>query len=269
MLLTLYSKLQLTAKILHYYLTSFNGRGHGVHSPFVFDFIVHVLNNKSGYQPPATIDELRKKMLHDPRLLKVEDLGAGSRSGAGLQRSVSSIARHAVKSKKYGELLYRLVQHYQPSTVIELGTSLGITTAFLASAANHAKVYTVEGSPSIASVAAENFKSLDIKNVESLIGNFDAVLPGLLNVISSVDFCYVDGNHLYSPTITYFRQLLEKIHSGSILVFDDIHWSEEMEAAWKEIQHHPEVQCTIDIFFMGFVFFKNEFRMRQNFSIRF
>jgi len=53
------------------------------------------------------------------------------------------------------------------------------------------------------------------------------------------------------------------------LVFDDIHWSAEMEKAWLEIKSHPSVQYTIDIFFLGFVFFRPDFKVKQNFSIRF
>lgn len=265
----MYSKYQLTAKYLRYFLNAHNGKGHGMHSPFVFDFILHVLNNKSGYQPPASIGELRQNMLHDPRVLQVQDLGAGSRGGSDKHRKVSSIAAHAVKPEKYGELLFRLVKHYQPKTIIELGTSLGITTSYLASANTNAEVHTVEGSAAIAEVAAENFRSLGLQDIKAHTGNFDTVLPQLLKVMPVVDFAYVDGNHLYSPTINYFHVLLEKVHPGSILVFDDIHWSAEMEAAWREIQQHPDVQCTVDIFFLGFVFFKKEFRVKQDFLIRF
>ena len=265
----MYSKYQLAARYLRYYLDAHNSKGHGMHSPFVFDFILHVLNNKSGYYPPPSIAALREKMLRDNRVLQVQDLGAGSRSGDRSQRRISSIAANAVKPKKYGELLYRLAKHYQPKTIVELGTSLGITTSYLATANSNADVHTIEGSPAIAEVAAENFRSLGLQNIKSHTGNFDTVLPQLLKVMPAVDFAYVDGNHLYSPTINYFHVLLEKVHPGSILVFDDIHWSAEMEAAWREIQQHPDVQCTVDIFFLGFVFFKNEFRVKQDFLIRF
>ena len=121
-----------------------------MHSPFVFDFILHVLNNKSGYYPPPSFAALREKMLRDNRVLQVQDLGAGSRSGDRSQRRISSIAANAVKPKKYGELLYRLVKHYQPKTIVELGTSLGITTSYLATANSNADVHTIEGSPAIA-----------------------------------------------------------------------------------------------------------------------
>ena len=265
----MYSSFQLTKKYIQYYLSAFNSKGHGMHSPFVFDFILHVLNNNSQYTPPASIEQLRKELLYDDRLLQIEDLGAGSRIHTSKEKKVKDLAVTALKSKKYAQLLFRLVKHYQPGTIIELGTSLGITTSYLSIANPDARVITIEGSEAIRQIANENFKKLGIKNTQSLQGNFDVVLPELLQQFSTVELGYIDGNHRYAPTIHYFQQLLSKVHNDTILVFDDIHWSDEMERAWKEIQSHPSVRCTVDVFFLGFVFFRQEFKEPQHFSIRF
>lgn len=240
-----------------------------MHSPFVFQFILHVLNNKSGFVPPTEIEWLRKKLLNDKRILEIEDFGAGSRISHYKKRSVAELTRTAVKSKKYAQLLFRLVKYYQPKTILELGTSMGITAAYFSTAAPSAKITTIEGSKAIADVAAENFSGLGVKNIRQEVGNFDDVLPVVIQQMPSLDLVYVDGNHRYEPTINYFRQLLQHVHNNSILVFDDIHWSREMEKAWEEIQQHPSVQCTVDIFFLGFVFFRKEFKAKQHFIIRF
>lgn len=240
-----------------------------MHSPFVFDFILHVLNNKSKYTPPASIEHLRQELLHDHRLLHIEDLGAGSRIHTSKEKKVKDLAATALKSKKYAQLLFRLVKHYQPGTIIELGTSLGITTSYISAANPDATVITIEGSKAIQQIADENFKKLAIKNIKSLQGNFDVLLPEVLKPFPTVDLGYIDGNHRYAPTIDYFCQLLRKAHNDTILVFDDIHWSEEMERAWKEIQSHSSVRCTVDVFFLGFVFFRKEFKEKHHFSIRF
>ena len=139
-LLIMYSSLQLAKKYLYYYFTALNGNGHGMHSPFVFDFILNVLNNKNGYVAPFEIEELRNELLKDKTIVTIEDLGAGSRIQSSKQRTISSLARNAIKPKKYGQLLYRLVKHYQPETIIELGTSLGITTAYLSKANPYSKI---------------------------------------------------------------------------------------------------------------------------------
>ena len=240
-----------------------------MHSPFVFNFILNVLNNKSGYTPQPEIEELRKKLLSDKKLIEIEDLGAGSRSGTTQKKSVAHIAKSALKSKKYAQMLYRLARHYQPQSIVELGTSLGLTAAYFSEACPAADITTIEGSRSIFSLARENLAGLCCENVESVHGNFDVVLRDVLAKHKSVDLAYIDGNHRYEPTMNYFSQFLKKSHSGTILVFDDIHWSEEMEKAWKEIKEHPSVQYTIDIFFLGFVFFREEFKVRQHFVVRF
>ncbi len=240
-----------------------------MHSPFVFDFILCVLNNKNDYQPPAEIEALRKSVLHHQKKIVVNDMGAGSRSNNTKEKTVAQIAKSALKPKKYAQLLFRLAKHYRPQTIIELGTSLGITTAYLATAHPHAKVITIEGSALIAEEAKTNFNQLRITNIEQRVGNFNSVLPSVIHQLPSVDLAYVDGNHRYQPTMDYFHQLLTTTNAHSILVFDDIHWSPEMEKAWQEIKQHPMVLCTVDIFFLGFVFFRNEFKVKQHFSIRF
>lgn len=240
-----------------------------MHSPFVFQFILHVLNNKAGHVPPAEIEALRKELLHDQRLLEIEDFGAGSRVASTKKRTVAQLGKTALKPKKYAQLLFRLVKHYRPQTILELGTSLGITTSYLSAANPTASITTIEGSKAIAGVAAENFQKLQLKNIRQQVGNFDDLLPVVLRELSSVDLAYIDGNHRYQPTVNYFQQLLPTLHNNSILVFDDIHWSAEMERAWEEIKQHPSVQCTVDIFFLGFVFFRKEFKVKQHFTVRF
>lgn len=240
-----------------------------MHSPFVFDFVLKVLNNKSNYEAPTEIEHLRKQLLSDKRIIEIEDFGAGSRINSSKQRSVGQIAKSALKSKKLAQVLFRLTKHYQPQSIIELGTSLGITTAYFSKANPNASIITIEGSNQIAGIAKENFKKLSCTNIQQLTGNFDDLLPSAISQLSSIDLAYIDGNHRYKPTINYFRQFLAKSNSQTILVFDDIHWSTEMEQAWEEIKSHPSVQYTIDIFFLGFVFFREDFKVKQNFAIRF
>lgn len=240
-----------------------------MHSPFVFQFILHVLNNNSGYEAPVAVEALRSELLIDERLLDIEDLGAGSRVAARKQRTVRNLAKTAVKPKKYGQLLYRLVKHYQPQNIVELGTSLGLTTAYLATANPDANIVTIEGSEAVHRIAKDNFNTLHLQNIEALHGNFDTVLPQVMPTMDKIDLGFVDGNHRLKPTLAYFEQFLAKAHNDTILIFDDIHWSEEMEQAWQQIQEHPRVLCSVDIFFLGFVFFRNEFKEKQHFAIRF
>jgi predicted O-methyltransferase YrrM len=265
----MYSSFKLARKYIRYYLTAMNGKGHGMHSPFVFTFILDVLNDRQRYGSPSEVEALRHDLLRDRTLLTIEDLGAGSRSGAAKQRKVSQLARTAVKQPRWGRLLHRLAKRYQPHTIIELGTSLGLTTAYLAKGSPDSELHTIEGSAAIREVALLQFQKLRLKNIRSHAGNFDEVLPALLKDIPRVDLAYIDGNHRYEPTLRYFAELLPHCGNDSILVFDDIHWSADMERAWEEIKQHPSVRCTVDLFFLGFVFFRSEFKVPRHFTIRY
>lgn len=266
----MYSKIQLVLKYLLYYFTSSNSKGHGMHSPFVFAFITEVLNDKRAFYAYAEIETMRQSLLHDKRQLTIEDMGAGSRVIKNKQRSISSIASSSLKPVKFSQLFFRMVNYYHPRTILELGTSLGITSSYLAAANPNAKVITLEGATSIAAVAKENFTELKIHNIELITGNFDETLSGTISHLSSpIDFAFIDGNHRYQPTVKYFQQILERSNANSIIILDDIHWSKEMEQAWKEVQLNPLVTMTIDLFFIGIVLLRKEFKVKQHFSIRY
>jgi predicted O-methyltransferase YrrM len=265
----MYNHFQLGLKFLNYYLTASNGKGHGTHSPFIFHFITKVLNDKKQYSEYETVEALRKEMLQDKTVLNIQDFGAGSSLSKTNQRTIASIAKNAAKPKKFGQLLFRMVRAYQPETILELGTSLGITTSYLALAKPNARLITMEGANEVADVASKNFKQSGLTNITIEQGNFDNTLPVVIHGLSSIDFAFLDGNHRQQPTENYFHQMLSKINDDSILIFDDIHWSKEMEAAWNTIKNHPSVRCTVDLFFIGIVFFRPEFHEKQHFTIRF
>ncbi len=265
----MYSPFQLAKKYLRYYLTASNGKGHGVHSPFVFDFIENVLNDERIFYTYERIENLRSLLKKETEVLEVEDFGAGSVVSKTKRRSVKEIAKSALKPVKFGQLFFRMVDYYQPKNILELGTSLGITTSYLALANTQANVTTMEGSPVIAQVAKQNFTSLGIKNIKQILGNFDNTLPTFLATSQPLDFIFIDGNHRKLPTLDYFNQLLPHLHNDSIIIFDDVHWSKEMEEAWAIIKQNKHVKLTIDLFFIGIVLFKAEFKVPQHFSIRF
>jgi len=265
----MYSKTELALKYIRYYLQSSNGKGHGVHSPFVFEFITQVLNDRRNFYAYDKIEAVRRALLNDQRILTIEDFGAGSRVVKNNTRTVKAIAHSSLKPKKFSQLLFRMVDHYQPGNILELGTSLGITTSYLASANPAAKVITMEGAAAVAGVAKENFAKNHLSNVELVQGNFDDTLPGVINAIPTIDFAFLDGNHRYQPTIDYFQQVLQKSNDNTIIILDDIHWSKEMEDAWHWVQQHPQVTMSIDLFFIGIVLLKPEFHIKQHFSIRF
>nr|WP_262914633.1 class I SAM-dependent methyltransferase [Pontibacter vulgaris] len=241
---------------------------HGVHSPFLFELYHNVIQHNGNYQAYNRVEALRKKLKQDNRKLQVTDFGAGSKSINKRTRSIKSIAHTSAKPPKYGKLLFRLVNHFQPKTILELGTSLGITTAYLAEARNKGQVYTFEGCPAIAQAARVNLKSLGLKNVQLIEGNLDETLQKQLQHLEQLDFVFFDGNHRYEPTMRYFEQCLAKAHENTLFVLDDIYWSAEMKRAWQEIKKHPEVLQTLDLFFIGLVFFRKT-QPKEHFTLAF
>lgn len=266
-IINLYSPFQLSKKYLRYYLSASNGKGHGIHSPFVFDFIKNVLTDKKTYPSYQKIEAIRAALKSDKTIIEVYDFGAGSNSLRSNKRVIKDIANSSLKPKKYAQLLYRMVQYYKPATILELGTSLGITAAYLASANKNAKVFTCEGAQNIAAIAQNNFDQISIDNIRMVTGDFAKTLAPLLSDLKKIDFAFIDGNHRKIPTLDYFHLLLAHSGKNTILVFDDVHWSLEMEHAWAAIQQHEAVTLTIDLFFIGIVFINKDFKVRQHFTI--
>ena len=242
---------------------------HGIHSPFVFDLYNAVFDNKYPFYAFGTIASLRAQILLSNKSIEVEDFGAGSHKMNGKKRKLSQIVKHSIQPQKYAELLFRLVNYFQPQTIIETGTSIGITTAYLAWPNPRAKVYTIEGCKETFDVAKENFSRLKLHNIETFNDKIETALPEILNRIGKVDFSFVDAHHQYEATIKQFELLLAYRHENTILVFDDIYWSAGMTKAWLEIKAHPAVRLSIDIYKMGIVFFRKSFKNKVHFVLKY
>lgn len=240
---------------------------HGVHSPFVYKLVDTVIYDKSPKKAYGEVENIRKGLLRDGRTITVLDLGAGSHVNNNRQKKVSDIASHALKPPKLAQLLYRLTADLQPRNIIELGTCLGVTTIYLQKAAPEAKVYTLEGSPETAATAQETFSRAGLNNIELVTGNFDDTLPGIINSLDKVDLMFVDGNHQKEATLKYFEWALPKAHENTLLIFDDIYWSEGMKEAWEQIKAYPSVTVTVDLFWIGLVYF-HPGQVKENFKIR-
>lgn len=260
------ARIKFLLDYIRYYFSSTNE--HGVHSPFVYNLLTTVIQSKNSYYYFDEIAALRNELLNDRAEITITDLGAGSKVSSSRKRKISDIARHSSKPEKYGKLLSRLVDHFQPSTILELGTSLGISTMYLAAAKRKVKVITIEGCPQTAALAQQNFDKMKLDNVELITGNFDDVLSSALQKLGKVDLAFFDGNHRKEPTLKYFNEVLPFTHNDSVLIFDDIHWSDEMKEAWEEIKAHSKVNVTIDLFMMGIIFFRSEQR-EEHFVLRF
>lgn len=237
---------------------------HGVHSPFVFDFVTKGLYKKHDSNTIKKIKLIRKTLLKNNKKIEIEDFGAGSKIFKTNKRTISQLTKHVALSNKKAEILFKTTNYFKPKTILELGTSLGLGTITLAISNLESKIISVEGCKNIFNEAENVLKENNIKNCLLKNSNFDDFLKSYHQDYECVLF---DGNHTYDATISYFNQLLIKKHNDSYWIFDDIHWSKDMERAWLYIKNHDEVSVTIDLFHYGLVFFRKE-QMKQNFVIR-
>lgn len=234
----------------NYWLDAVNE--HSLHSPFLYDLYTKVINVEP--TPDLEIEKLRFDLLKTHREIEVEDLGAKSKHFTGNKRKISDIALTSLSSIRFSTLYQRLTDYAEAKTVVELGTSFGLNTLYLAKRKG-VKVYTFEGSDSIAEVAINTFEFSGAKNVELIKGNINSTLYSTLSRIPKVDLAFLDANHQYEATKKYFELLLPKVHHKSVMVVDDIHGNPGMYQAWKELCQHELVYTSLDLYRCGILFF--------------
>lgn len=225
---------------------------HSLHSPFFFDLYTKHIRPAGSSRQYTHIETLRQKLLHDDRFITVRDLGSKSLNKS--TRQISSIARQALSPPRYSVIYERIARYMGATCIVELGTSFGINTLYLAENAD-ATVTTFEGAPAVADIAALTFEFAGKKNVDLIIGNIDRTLPLFLHRVRRVDLAFMDANHRFEPTLRYFECLVKKVHERSVVIVDDIHHSPDMEKAWKVIQSHRLVYGSADLFRCGILFF--------------
>jgi len=233
----------------------------------ISQLIYNILELNDSHYRINEIENIRKKLKKDTRILQINDLGAGSTYSKSNIKSVKSIANSALSPKWQCHLLYKTINEFLPVNVIEMGTSLGISTAYLAIGNPRATITTMEGSEAIASIAMENFSKLRLKNIKQVYGNFDHTLPVILKSINHVDFAFIDGNHTKDATIDYFNQIKAKSNKNTVMILDDIHWSKGMEEAWEYVKSQDYVKLTLDFFSFGIVLFDQRFGNNEHYKV--
>ena len=260
------NRLRIVFKYIKYLITAQSK--YAIQSPFLYELATKVIYKKKIDSVCQSINNLREELSQSEKVIEITDFGAGSSINNSKKRKIKDIARNSAKNSKFGELIYRLIKFYKPKNIIELGTSLGVSTSYLARANNDSKVFTFEGCPETSKIAKKNFDKQKINNTCITIGDFDLTLAKSLKEIKHIDLAFIDGNHQEKATINYFEECLIYSNNNTIFIFDDIHWSVGMERAWEYIKNHKKTTLTVNLFFIGIVFVKSELS-KQNFTIRF
>ncbi|WP_296314906.1 O-methyltransferase [Winogradskyella sp. UBA3174] len=253
-------------QIIAYIKFLLNSRNqHGVHSPFVYNFITKCLYDKTKHEAYTFINDYRETLKKSNTVLKIKDLGEGSKVLDTNERKVSEMVRTSSSSKKDTKILFRIANYFHSKTILELGTSLGMGTYAIALANQSSSISTIEGCPNTLEFAKSKLQNQKVKNVEFITGNFTDTIPDLKE--DTFDFIFFDGHHNKDATIQYFETLLPKVNNDTIFIFDDIYWSKGMTEAWEHIKAQNAVSVTVDCFHLGFVFFRKE-QVKEHFKIR-
>jgi len=256
------------AAAIKYFTCSRHRKGHGIHSPFVFDFINTVLRKDIPGERKEVILRIKKLMQNSQITVRVNDLGGGSASIPSSYRRLSDISRKSSVHERYGRVLYNLALRYNGQNILEMGTSVGISALFMAIGAPGSKIISMEGCNNLAEIAKKNFSRGEVQNIDILTGDFGNLLPVVRDINFRPSMVFVDGNHRKEAVLKYFAFLKELIPGDSVIIFDDINYSFEMNEAWNEIKSDPQVSVSIDVFQMGLVFFRQGM-VKQDFVIRY
>ncbi len=210
------------------------------------------------------IESLRTRMERSNEILSIADYGAQSPlkqlsaqtmyAGRVVTRSVREVCRSSSKPLKWSMFLFRLVRRLKPESLLELGTCLGISGAYIGAAMSmngFGSLVTIEGAETLAAKAQTNFDTLGFRNIETVVGRFQDRLDAVLQKTGRLDAVLIDGHHDGAATLRYFETILPALAPGAVVVFDDIGWSMEMHEAWKMLRAHHSVGCSIDMFDMG------------------
>ena len=229
---------------------------HSLHAPFIYNLYTQYIQKDYNKTQFEAIEETRRKLIKSNLMVTPSNFGAASTVHSNSTKvKACDIVKKGLSSPKISRLLARLIDYNDSKTIVELGTSFGLNTLYLAQKED-SSVVTFEGSKDIANVALTNLEFYNKNNIELITGNIDSTLPKYINSRISIDFAYIDANHRLLPTLNYFNEIIKRMHDDSILVIDDIYWSKEMAQAWNEIKNHGQVTHSIDLFSVGIVFFK-------------
>jgi len=213
--------------------------------------------------------------------VKFDDLGAGTHINSIafekngdiqiVKKTLGQVCAATILFR-WGNLLFKLIREFTPSKCLELGTCIGISSAYQAAGLelnNQGQIFTIEGARSLVKIAIENFKKLDLQRVSVKVGVFNDVLPDLLPQIKPIDFAFIDGHHNGQATINYFEQIFPFLSKNAILFFDDIGWSKGMQRAWRVFEKDERIKFTIDLWSMGVCIITNSSHKKQKFKVFF
>jgi len=243
-----------------------SGTRHSVHSPFVYTLINEVFKNRKLCPVLENIDNCRDSDINS--WTKVRDAKIVEKPKIiRFKRTISPIIRYDI-SKKYGQLLFRLIEYFKPSTIIQSGVNSGFSSIYLTTANSNAKVFIWSGigyeSEAINTLldkfqVSENVKYLNKINLDSSY---------FIHERGKVDFVFLGADEGGDQVYADFETFVKIAHNETVFVINAIHQSAGIEKVWSNITNHACVTVSIDIYGLGLVFLRKELS-KQKFVLRF
>lgn len=241
-----------------------------IHSPFLYELIDNVVVKSRMSPELQPVERLREECRNSHDIIHKTDYGRNAEGPAGTTYPVplARLARTSVSSRRQALRLHHLAKYLRATEILELGTSIGITTAYLALSNPKARVMTLEGCPELAGLAVKNLEKLNIRNVEVFQGKFEEKVGEALSKLGKLDLLFLDGDHRKEPVIANFERCMPHFHNDTVVVIDDIHHSPEMEQAWEQLVTRKDVTISLDFFHCGWLFFRKE-SSKEHFRLRY
>lgn len=240
---------------------------HNVHSPFLFELLLFMFDPENDDPAFAKIEAQRQKLLSNSQKITLTDFGAGSAKNNAKRKTISEIARSALSPAKQCRAMFRIAKFLEAKNILEMGTSLGISTMYLA-AEGHRHVTAMEGDLNILEYAKGIASALSLPNIEFIEGPFVNTLPKVVDSHSQMDLIFIDGHHAEKPTIQYFEMLQPLVHDNTVIIVDDIYWSKGMQNAWEVLKDDGRITQSVDLFYYGILFFRKEFLAKEHLVFR-
>lgn len=204
------------------------------------------------------IELFREFLLHSDEEFDSVDYGAGRRSDPAPQSSVTRTIGTMTRSSKpaaWSFLLFRMMREVRPTAALELGTCVGISAAYQGAALElneSGRLVTLEGAPALAERSRRTLSELGLaERVDVRTGRFADSLPIVLDDIAPVSWAFIDGHHAEEPTLDYMEQVVTRAAGETVLIFDDINWSDGMRRAWRTIADDRRFSLVVDLRSVG------------------
>lgn len=170
-------------------------------------------------------------------------------------KSVGEYCKASSSPQSKGEFLMKLIRVIKPDNCLELGTNFGISAAYQACGLElngKGRLITIEYNRELLPYSDDLWDKIGIKHrIQQYQGKFEDVLSEILSMLQEIDFVYIDGNHRKEPTLSYFNEIYPFLRKDSVVVFDDITWSDEMKEAWMILSKDQRINNAFEVHDLG------------------